>query len=153
MNDSAYSVGKVDWCPMRLPFCCYCCCFQTVVSREWRQLSRRPLQSPRLLDRARAAPAAPVVPRLRPPAAFPASARGPCSPAGVPLHSGSAAGSARLRSATRSIRIAVPRVVHALAERSVRARPGGAVGGGAGPSPGSCAAKVERRKFPGAADR
>lgn len=78
--------------------------------------------------------AAPVAQWLRPPA-FPASARGPRSAAGVPLRPGSAAGSARLRPATRSIRIAVPRAVHALAERSVRARPGGAVGGGAGPSP------------------
>lgn len=146
MNDSAHSAGKkVTWGLMRLRFYLYL----TVDSREWRQPSGRPPPEPQ----AASGPGARCPSCSRAPAAAGVSGQRSRSPAGVPLRPGSAAGSERLRSATGSIRSAVPRAIHSLAERSVRARPGGAVGGGAGPSPGSCAAKVEMRKFPGAADR
>lgn len=102
-----------------------------------------------LLDPALAAP---VALRLRPPA-FPASVPGSRSATAVPVGPGSAAGSARQRPATLSIRSAVRRSVHALAERSVRARPGGAAGGSAEPSPGVARPRWKYGSFLRAADR
>lgn len=96
----------------------------------------------------------PSRPPARGPPAFPASARGPRSAAIVPVRPGSAAGSARLRPATLSIRSAVRRGVHALSERSVSARPGGAAGGGAEPSPrGAARPRWKCGSFLRAADR
>lgn len=67
----------------------------------------------------------------------------------------SGGGNARLRPATLSIRSAARRGVHALAERSVRARPGGAAGGGGSRAlpPGAARPRWKCGSFLGAADR
>lgn len=146
MNDSAPSAGKKLTDVLRG-------CLKKKCSQEWRQSTGWPLQTPLAASGSSAhCPSRPPAPA--------AGVSGQLSRSALRSHRArrsrvSGGGNARLRPATLSIRSAARRGVHALAERSVRARPGGAAGGGGSRAlpPGAARPRWKCGSFRGAADR